>query len=66
MVSLFLKGGGLVNHEEYLKLMLKDKNLKLQHLHDEHRIAIAVYNAKREMFIDEIDSIEKQLHYDGK
>lgn len=66
MVSLFLRGGELVTHEDYLKLMLKDKNLKLQHLHDEHRTAIAVYNAKKEMLIHEINSIEKQLNYDGK
>jgi hypothetical protein len=48
---------------EYLKLMLKDKKLKLEYLHEEHRIAIAVYNAKREFLITEIDSIDNQINY---
>jgi hypothetical protein len=50
-----------VEHGEYLEVMLKDKNLKLEQLREEHRIAIAVYKAKSEMLISERDSIEKQL-----
>lgn len=48
--------------EEYLKLILKDKQLKLQYLHKQHEINIAVYEAKRQMIMTDIDNLEKQLN----
>jgi hypothetical protein len=50
-----------MSHEEYLRLMLKDKNIKLQHLHIVNEKHMAVHNAKCDMLIAEIESIEKQL-----
>jgi hypothetical protein len=55
-----------VDDTAYLKLMLNNKKLKLEYLNDEHRIAIAIYNTKKEMLMEEINSIEKQLHYEDK
>jgi hypothetical protein len=46
---------------EFIKFWLKEKNLKLEYLHEKHQIDIAVYNAKREMLMSDIDSLEKQL-----
>jgi hypothetical protein len=56
----------VMDHEEYLKLMIKDKTLKLDELHVNHQIHIAVFETKRDMLIDEINSIEEQLRHDGK
>lgn len=57
-----------MDHEAYLKLMLKDKKLKLESLHIKHQVSQAIFEATRDFYIDEINSIEKQLHYhyDGK
>jgi len=46
--------------QDFIDILLKDKKLKLEYLHEEHRIAIAVYNAKREMLMSDIDTLEKQ------
>jgi hypothetical protein len=41
--------------------MLNDKKLRLELLNVRHQVNIAVYETKREFFIDEINSLEKQL-----
>jgi hypothetical protein len=48
-----------MNDRDYLKMMLKDKQLKLEYLH--MQIHIAVHESKKEMLISEIDSLERQL-----
>jgi hypothetical protein len=50
-----------INHEEYLKQVLETKKMELQNLNINRRIAIGVYEAKKEMFMSQIHSIEKQL-----
>jgi hypothetical protein len=50
-----------MDDNEYLKMMLKDKKLKLEHLHVENQKHIAVFETKRDYLIGEIDSLEKQL-----
>jgi hypothetical protein len=52
-----------VDHEKYLELMLKDKKLKLESLHIKQQVNQAVYEAHRGFLINEIDSLENQLHY---
>ena len=47
--------------EIFIKLILKEKKLILQALHDEHMTAIAVYGAKRQMMISDIDILEKHI-----
>jgi hypothetical protein len=47
--------------EDFVKLLLKDKKLKLEYLHEQHKIAIAVYEAKRQLIMSDIDTLEKQL-----
>lgn len=55
-----------MEHEAYLKLMLKDKKLKLESLHIKQQVNQAIFEAKRDFLIEEVNSLEKQLHYDGK
>lgn len=50
-----------MDHEQYLQVKLKDNRLKLEHLYVEHQKHIAVFEAKRDFYMQEIDSIEKQL-----
>ena len=50
-----------LSHEEYLKQSLTSKKLELENLNINHRIAIAEYNARKEMISKQIDSIEIQL-----
>jgi hypothetical protein len=47
--------------ETYLKAQLESKKLWLNYLSEQHRIDIAVFNAKREIIQSEIDAMEKQL-----
>ena len=49
------------NSDDFLKMLLRDKTLKLQALHDQHRVNIAIYDTKRDMLISDVDMIEKQL-----
>lgn len=46
----------------FLKIILRDKKIKLDHLHETHRINIAVYNAKREMLMNDIEALEKSFN----
>jgi hypothetical protein len=41
--------------------MLKDKKLKLEHLHVKHQVNQAIFEAKRDALIEDVNSIEKQL-----
>jgi hypothetical protein len=50
-----------LDNEAYLKLMLKDKKLKLEHLHVKHQVNQAIFEAKRDALIEDVNSIEKQL-----
>lgn len=50
-----------ITHEEYLKQILSSKKMELRELNIKSRIAIAEFNAKREMLEQQIYSIEKQL-----
>lgn len=45
--------------DDILKLMLDSKKKKLQHLHEQYAISVAVYETKREMLIADIDLLEK-------
>jgi hypothetical protein len=53
-------------HEEYLKIMLRDKKLKLEHLQMKQQVDMAIFETKRDMLIAERDSIEKQLADNNK
>lgn len=53
-----------IDHETYLKEVLKSKKNELEHLNTEHRIAIAVYEAKKDMLYKQIHSLENQLEED--
>lgn len=44
--------------ETYLQRQLRDKQLRLENLKEQHRIDIAVYNAKKEMLNSDIDYLE--------
>lgn len=48
---------------DFLRMLHKDRTIKLKYLHEQHQIAIAVYNAKKEMLISEIDVLENHLNY---
>ncbi|MBY9081221.1 hypothetical protein KIH86_24035 [Paenibacillus sp. HN-1] len=50
-----------ISHEEYLERTLKSKRIELENLNIMHRVAIATYEAKKEMLQKEMDSIERQL-----
>jgi hypothetical protein len=50
-----------VDHEAYLKLMVKDKKLKLEHLHMKQQVNQAIFETKRDMLIEELSSLETQL-----
>jgi hypothetical protein len=50
-----------LSHEEYLKQILRTKQMELENLKISHRIAIAEYDTKKEMLNNQIDSIERQL-----
>lgn len=50
-----------VSHEEYLKRTMKTKQMELDALNVNHRIAIAVYDSQKLLMQKEIDSIESQL-----
>lgn len=53
-----------MEHEAYLKMMLKDKKLKLEALHIKQQVNQAIFETKRDYLIEEINSLEKQVHYD--
>lgn len=44
--------------ETYLQRQLEDKRRKLDYLSEQHRIDIAVFNAKKEMLNSDIDYLE--------
>lgn len=48
-------------HDAYLKTILRDKQLKLDVLRMENQKHIAVFQAKEEMLVKDIESIDKQL-----
>lgn len=48
-------------HDAYLKTILRDKQLKLDVLRMENQKHIAVFQAKEDMLVKDIDSINKQL-----
>jgi hypothetical protein len=50
-----------MNHEDYLKQILKTAKLTLEHLNINHQIEIAKFNVKRELLMVQIESIETQL-----
>lgn len=50
-----------VSHEEYMRRLLGAKKIEYENLEIEHRIAIAVYNARKDMITKQIHSIERQL-----
>jgi hypothetical protein len=50
-----------ISHEDYLKQMVKSKKIELENLNIKNMIAIAEYNARKEMVIEQLNSIERQL-----
>ena len=50
-----------ISHEKYLEDMIYSNKLHLREKEVQHRIAIAKYNAERELLQKQIDSMEKQL-----
>lgn len=50
-----------MSHEEYLKSILRDKKLKLERLYLKQQTEQAVFESKRDVYIEDVDSIEKQL-----
>jgi hypothetical protein len=50
-----------ISHEEYLKQILKSKKIEVENLNINNMIAIAEYNARKEMIIQQMNSIERQL-----
>ncbi len=46
---------------EFIELLLQDKKLKLEFLAEEHRKAIAVYEASRDMLNRDISIYESEL-----
>jgi hypothetical protein len=59
--SILVKEVNIMDDNEYLKLILKDKKLKLEHLHVENQKHISVFESKRDMLISDIESLEKQI-----
>lgn len=53
-----------IAHEEYLKRILEENKLRLRELEVNHRVSIGRYDALRELFNSQIDSIERQLKSD--
>lgn len=51
----------LISNEKYLKAQLESKKAMLQHLHVQHQVDVAKYNAKVDMLNSDIHSIERQL-----
>lgn len=47
--------------KDYVERLLNDRKLHLESLHERHRIAVAVYEAKRDMLIRDIDMFEHEL-----
>ena len=47
--------------KDYVERLLIDKKLKLESLHEQHRIAVAVYEAKQDMLTRDIDMFEQEL-----
>lgn len=47
--------------KDFLKMILQSDKITLKELEVEHRINIAVYNARKEILQNRIDSLEKQL-----
>lgn len=47
--------------KEFLNLWLKEKKSRLAMLHENHRVANEVYDARRHMLMADIDDLEKQL-----
>ncbi len=47
--------------EDFIKQLLKHKKIELDRLHLEHEISIAVYNAKRQMLMSDVDVLEKKI-----
>jgi hypothetical protein len=47
--------------KEFFEMMLKEKKQKLAYLQEQHRTAIAVYEARRQMIMADIDVIEHHL-----
>lgn len=41
--------------------MIKDKKLKLERLHIKQQVNQALFETKRDMYTEEIDSMERQL-----
>lgn len=50
-----------IDHEEYLRRILKSKEFALEELNIQHRVAIAVHGEKKDLLQREIYSIEDQL-----
>lgn len=50
-----------MTHEQYLQMMVKRKRAELDAIHVSSLIYEASFKAKKEMLIDQIDSMEKQL-----
>lgn len=50
-----------ISNKEYLERILSSNKMELKELEIKHRIAIAEYNTKRELYQNQINSIELQL-----
>lgn len=50
-----------LSHEGYLKQTLNTRKNELENLNINHMVAIAEYNARKEMLTKQINSIERQL-----
>ena len=50
-----------ISHEDYLKNTLQSAKSKLKELEIQDRINTEIFDTKRDMLINQIDSIEKQL-----
>ncbi len=51
----------VINHEKFVRTLLEDTNRKLEHLNEQHKIAIAVYEAKRDVLMKNQLIYEKEL-----
>jgi hypothetical protein len=50
-----------ITDKTYLEQQLRTKKIELDNVKIEHRIALAVYEVKKEMLNSQIDSLERQL-----
>jgi len=50
-----------ISNKEYLEKILSSNKMELKELEIKHRITIAEYNTKRELYQNQINSIEMQL-----